>query len=147
MAEPYSLTVAEAAKQVRHGQLSPVTLAQSLLDRIDALNPELKAWVTIDREEVLNTARQRELELDQSGRRGLIHGVPVGLKDIFYTAGMKTTACSRIYADFVPSYDATCVTRIKEAGGIVLGKAVTTEFATGDPSPTLNPWDHAHSPG
>ena len=147
MAEPYSLTIAEAAKQVRQGQLSPVTLAQSLLDRIDALDPELKAWVTIDREEVLNTARQRELELDQSGRRGLIHGVPVGLKDIFYTAGMKTTACSRIYADFVPSYDATCVTRIKEAGGIVLGKAVTTEFATGDPSPTLNPWDHAHTPG
>lgn len=147
MAEPYSLTVAEAAKQVRDRQLSPVTLAQSLLDRIDALDPELMAWVTIDREEVLNTARQRELELDQGGPTGLIHGVPVGLKDIFYTAGMKTTACSRIYADFIPSYDATCVTRIKEAGGIVLGKAVTTEFATGDPSRTLNPWDHAHTPG
>ena len=60
---------------------------------------------------------------------------------------MKTTACSRIYADFVPSYDATCVARIKEAGGIILGKAVTTEFAYGDPSPTLNPWDAAHTPG
>ena len=60
---------------------------------------------------------------------------------------MKTTACSRIYADFVPSHDATCVARIKEAGGIILGKAVTTEFATGDPSPTINPWDAAHTPG
>ena len=127
MPEPYTLSVAEAAAQIRSGGLSPVTLAQSLLDRIDALDPGLQAWVTIDREEVLSTARQRELELEQKGPKGPVHGVPVGLKDIFYTAGMKTTACSRIYADFVPSYDATCVARIKEAGGIVLGKAVTTE--------------------
>ena len=128
MPEPFTLSVAEAAAQIRSGSLSPVTLAQSLLDRIDALDPALQAWVTIDREEVLNTARQRELELERKGPKGPVHGVPVGLKDIFYTAGMKTTACSRIYADFVPSYDATCVARIKEAGGIVLGKAVTTEF-------------------
>ena len=109
MPEPFTLSVAEAAAQIRSGSLSPVTLAQSLLDRIDALDPALQAWVTIDREEVLNTARQRELELEQKGPKGPVHGVPVGLKDIFYTAGMKTTACSRIYADFVPSYDATCV--------------------------------------
>ena len=147
MAEPFKLSLAEAADQIRQGRLSPVDLAQSLLDRIDALDPVLKAWVTIDREEVLNAARQRELELEQAGPKGPVHGVPVGLKDIFYTAGMKTTACSRIYADFVPTYDATSVTRIKEAGGIILGKAVTTEFATSDPSPTLNPWDQAHTPG
>ena len=147
MPEPYTLSVAEAAAQIRSGGLSPVTLAQSLLDRIDALDPGLQAWVTIDREEVLSTARQRELELEQKGPKGPVHGVPVGLKDIFYTAGMKTTACSRIYADFMPSYDATCVARIKEAGGIVLGKAVTTEFATADPSPTINPWNPAHTPG
>ena len=147
MPEPYTLSVAEAAKQVRAGTLSPVTLAQSLLDRIDALEPALHAWVTIDREEVMNIAQQREMELGQQGPKGPIHGVPVGLKDIFYTAGMKTTACSRIYADFVPSYDATCVARIKQAGGIILGKAVTTEFATADPSPTVNPWDPAHTPG
>mgnify|MGYP001260269297 CR=1 FL=1 len=147
MAEPFSLTVAEAAKQIRQRTLSPVTLAQSLLERIDALDPSLRAWVTIDREEVLGSARQLELELDQEGPRGPIHGVPVGLKDIFYTAGMKTTACSRIYADFVPSHDATSVARIRQAGGIILGKAVTTEFASGDPSPTVNPWNPAHTPG
>ena len=147
MAEPFSLTVAETAQQIRQRQLSPVDLAQSLLERIDALDPKLQAWVTIDREEVLSEARQKELELDQSEPAGPIHGVPVGLKDIFYTAGMKTTACSRIFADFVPTYDATVVTRIKEAGGIILGKAVTTEFAYGDPSPTLNPWNTAHTPG
>jgi aspartyl-tRNA(Asn)/glutamyl-tRNA(Gln) amidotransferase subunit A len=147
MAEPFRLSLAEAADQIRQGRLSPVDLAQSLLDRIDALEPVLKAWVTMDREEVLNTARQRELELEQAGPKGPVHGVPVGLKDIFYTAGMKTTACSRIYADFVPRYDATAVARIKQSGGIILGKSVTTEFATADPSPTLNPWDQAHTPG
>jgi aspartyl-tRNA(Asn)/glutamyl-tRNA(Gln) amidotransferase subunit A len=147
MAEPYSLGVAEAAKQMRDRQLSPVALAQSLLDRIEALDPTLKAWVTIDREEVLTTARQREQELERKGAKGLVYGVPVGLKDIFYTAGMKTSACSRIYADFVPAYDATVVTRLKEAGAIILGKAVTTEFASSDPSPTRNPWNLAHTQG
>jgi aspartyl-tRNA(Asn)/glutamyl-tRNA(Gln) amidotransferase subunit A len=147
MPEPFLLTVAEAAAQIRQRRLSPVALAQSLLGRIDALDPALQAWVTVDREEVMSTARQRELELERGGPQGPIHGVPVGLKDIFYTAGMKTTACSRIYADFVPSYDATAVARIKQAGGIILGKAVTTEFATADPSPTVNPWNAAHTPG
>ena len=147
MSEPFQLTVAEAAKQIRQGDLSPVTLVQSLLERIDALEPSLKAWVTIDREEVLSAARQREKDLEQGRPKGPIHGVPVGLKDIYYTAGMKTTACSKIYADFVPGYDATTVARIKDAGGIILGKAVTTEFATGDPSPTINPWNSAHTPG
>jgi aspartyl-tRNA(Asn)/glutamyl-tRNA(Gln) amidotransferase subunit A len=147
MAEPYSLGVAEAAQQMRNRELSPLCLAQSLLDRIEALEPTLKAWVTIDREEVLTSAQQREQELEGKGAKGLVHGVPVGLKDIFYTAGMKTSACSRIYADFVPAYDATVVARLKEAGAIILGKAVTTEFASSDPSPTRNPWNMAHTPG
>lgn len=117
MSEPFHLTVAEAAQQIRQGELSPVSLAQSLLERIDALDPPLKAWVTIDREEVLNAALQRERDLEKGGPKGPVHGVPVGLKDIYYTAGMKTTACSRIYADFVPDYDATTVARIKKGRG------------------------------
>ena len=147
MAEPYSLGVAEAAQQMQNQQLSPVSLAQSLLGRIEAYDSTLKAWVTIDREEVLTTAQQREQQLERGRAKGLVHGVAVGLKDIFYTAGMKTSACSRIYADFVPSYDATVVARLKEAGAIILGKAVTTEFASSDPSPTRNPWNLAHTPG
>ncbi len=99
MAEPYAQGIAATARQVREKQLSPMTLAQSLLDRIDRLEPELQAWVTIDREEVLNAAQQRESELDV-GSLGPLHGIPIGLKDIFYTAGMKTSACSRIFADF-----------------------------------------------
>ena len=146
MAEPYTLSVFEAAEQIRTGLLSPGDYAGALLDRIDAHDPDLQAWVTIDREAVVSDARQREQDLEMAGSN-IMHGVPVGLKDIFYTAGMKTTACSRIYADFVPDYDATCVTKLKEAGAIILGKAVTTEFATSDPSPSRNPWNREHTPG
>ena len=147
MPEPYQLTVVQAAQRIRSKTLSPVELAQSLLDRIDRMDGELRAWVTVDREEVLGTARQREAEVEQGKPLGPVHGVPVGLKDIFYTAGMKTAAGSKVYAEFVPDFDATSVTKIKEAGGIILGKAVTTEFATSDPSPTRNPWNPQHTPG
>ena len=129
------------------GDLSPVDLVESLLARIDALDSDLKAWVTIDREEVLETARKRAIAADWGGQLGPIHGVPVGLKDIFYTGGMLTACGSKVYADFVPEFDATSVAKIKEAGGIILGKAVTTEFANSDPSPTRNPWNLEHTPG
>jgi Asp-tRNA(Asn)/Glu-tRNA(Gln) amidotransferase A subunit family amidase len=76
-----------------------------------------------------------------------LHGIPIGLKDIFFTAGVKTTMGSPIYADFVPDYDATSVTRLKEAGAIMLGKAHTTEFAVLTPAPTHNPWNLGHTPG
>jgi aspartyl-tRNA(Asn)/glutamyl-tRNA(Gln) amidotransferase subunit A len=147
MAEDYNLSVSEVAQKIRDRQLSPETLARSLLGRIDSLDGTLQAWVTIDQEEVLTTARLKEEELESGKSLGILHGVPVGLKDIFYTEGMKTTACSRIFADFVPGYDATSVVKLKEAGAIILGKAVTTEFATSDPSPTRNPWNLAHTPG
>ena len=146
MAEPYELSLSESAQEIASGQLSPVELAQSVLARIDA-KENLQAWVTIDREEVLGAAARAAEAVAQGTASGALHGVPIGLKDIFYTAGMKTTACSPLYADFVPDYDATVVAKLKEAGAIMLGKAVTTEFATADPSPTLNPWNHAHTPG
>ena len=147
MAEPYSFSVSEAAQQIRSGQLSPTTYIESLLQRITTHDPALQAWVTIDRAKAMDAALRREQELAAGDTPGILHGVAVGLKDIFYTAGMKTTACSRIYADFVPDYDATCVTRLKDAGAVILGKAVTTEFATSDPSPTRNPWNAEHTPG
>ena len=147
MPEPYELSVSDAAAQIREGHLSPVDLVESLLARIDALDGDLKAWVTIDREELLEIARQREIAAQWGGTLGPIHGVPVGLKDIFYTAGMLTACGSKVYADFVPEFDATSVAKIKDAGGVILGKAVTTEFATSDPSPTRNPWNLEHTPG
>ena len=147
MTELCDLTLAQAAEQIRNGEISAVALTESLLDRIGTLEPTLKAWVTIDREDVLGLAEERDSELKEKGPRGPLHGIPVGLKDIFYTAGMKTTACSKLYADFVPTYDATSVARLKEAGAIIQGKAVTTEFAMSDPSHTVNPWNAAHTPG
>ena len=105
MPKPYELTVSQAAQQIKDKKLSPVDLAQSLLERIDATDKDLKAWVTIDREEALTEAKRREDELRQGGPKGPIHGVPVGLKDIYYTAGMKTACGSRIHADFVPKPD------------------------------------------
>ncbi len=149
MAKPAQLSVAEAARRIGRKELSPVEMVESLLHRIDALEPQLKAWVYLDREAVLSEARQKEAELGWGPRQGLgpLHGVPIGLKDIYYTAGIPTTACSRVYADFVPSYDATTVSLLKRAGAIMLGKTVTTEFACLDPSPTINPWNPAHTPG
>ena len=147
MTPPHRLGVSESARKIRDGTLSPVTLVEALLERIDALEPALQAWVTIDREEVFSAARVLEAEAEQGVYRGPLHGVPVGIKDIFYTEGMATTACSRILADFVPDYDAPCVSKLRQAGAIVLGKTVTTEFAASDPPPTRNPWNTAHTPG
>ena len=147
MPQPYELSVAEAANLVRSGELSPVELAQSLLDRIDALEPSLKAWVYLDRAAVLADAEAREREMAGGDNSGALQGIPIGVKDIYYTAGIPTTACSRVYADFVPEYDAAPVALLKGAGAIMLGKTVTTEFACMDPSPTVNPWNAAHTPG
>lgn len=147
MVQPHELGVAQIARQVRERQLSPVELIESLLARIDKLEPQLNAWVYLDREAVLSDAQQKLKELDGGSGVGPLHGVPVGLKDIYFTAGIPTTACSKVYANHVPEYDATTVSLMKGAGAIMLGKTVTTEFACMDPSPTLNPWNPAHTPG
>ena len=145
--QPWDLTVAQAARMIRSGELSPVALMESLLERVRRLEPSLKAWVTLDAELALAAARSSEHGLKRPGPRGLLHGVPIGIKDIYYTKGVLTTACAPQYASFVPTYDATSVARLKAAGAIILGKAVTTQFAATDPSPTFNPWNPAHTPG
>ena len=147
MADTFELTSAEAARLIRGHQLSPVELVSALLERIDSLEPKLNSWVYLDREEVLSEAQRKESELSSGTEPGPLHGVPIGLKDIYYTAHIPTTACSKVYADFVPEYDATSVALLKRAGAIMMGKTVTTEFACLDPSPTLNPWNPAHTPG
>ena len=147
MPQPHELPIAQAARLIREGQLSPSDLMESLLGRIDRLEPRLKAWVYLDREAALAEAEQRAGDVLAGSSVGPLHGVPVGVKDIYYTAGIPTTACSKVYADFVPDFDAATVERLKAAGAIILGKTVTTEFACLDPSPTLNPWNPAHTPG
>jgi aspartyl-tRNA(Asn)/glutamyl-tRNA(Gln) amidotransferase subunit A len=147
MTEPYRLTLTEMIRQIRRRKLSPVVLAESLLKRIDALEPSIQAWVTLDRQKVLEEARRCEKETARGRKCGPLHGIPLGVKDIFYTAGVKTTGGSKVLADFVPSFDSTAVLRLKQAGAIVLGKTATTEFAHADPAPTRNPWNREHTPG
>lgn len=147
MTNPCTWSIAEISTYLFQGKLSPVELVKSLLDRIDVLEPKLQAWVTVDREGALEAADRCRQELERGDRRSPLHGVPIGIKDIFYTKGLKTTIGSKIFVDFMPDYDATTVHRLKEAGTIILGKTATTEFAYFDPAPTRNPWNLEHTPG
>jgi aspartyl-tRNA(Asn)/glutamyl-tRNA(Gln) amidotransferase subunit A len=144
---PCNLTVAEAAATIATGELTVVRLIESCLERIDALEDKIQAWALIDREGAIEAAHRLNHELHEGQRRGPLHGIPVGMKDIFYTAGLRTEAGSQSWSGFVPSYDATVVARLKEAGAIVLGKTHTTEFAHQDTAPTRNPWNTNHTPG
>lgn len=142
-----TLTLSAAAEQIRTGRVSPVELVRACLERIDRLDSHLQAWVTLDRDGALAAAQRHEAEIQRGVYRGPLHGIPVGLKDIFSTAGLRTTMGSPIYADFVPDHDATAVQRLKEAGAVILGKCQTTEFAALAPSSTRNPWNLEHTPG
>ncbi len=145
--EPRDLTIAQASQAIADGKLSPPELMESLLERVRELEPSLKAWVTLDEEAALKSARAAETEIHSSGPRTSLHGIPIGVKDIYYTKGVLTTAGAPQYRNFVPEYDATSVSKLKDAGAIILGKAVTTQFADGDPSPAFNPWNLEHTPG
>ena len=147
MTELHDLTVAAAARAIREGEVSAVELMSALLARCSELEPQLRVWVTLDEDAAMDAARLRDRELASEGTRGPLHGVPIGIKDIYYTRGVKTTACSAILADFVPDYDATAIVKLRQAGAVIMGKTVTTEFACGDPPPTRNPWNHEHTPG
>ena len=138
---------AETAAQIRSGRLSPVDLVEACQRRIEALDDKLRAWARIDRRAALATARALERELEEGEPRGPLHGIPVGVKDVYYTAGMKTSAGSKLLEDFVPKYSATAVRRLEGAGAIILGKTACTEFAANDPAPTRNPWNLDHTPG
>ena len=145
--ELHRLTVARAAALIRGGRISCEELASALLARSRELEPSLRVWVSLDEDAVLASVRSRDRELAAEGARGPLHGVPVGVKDIYDARGYPTTACSPILADFVPARDSTAVSRLRRAGAVIMGKTVTTEFACGDPPPTRNPWNAAHTPG
>ena len=124
-----------------------MNLVEICLRRIEALDDKLRAWATVDRRAALDTARGLERELEEGGLRSPLHGIPVGVKDVYYTAGVKTSAGSKLLEDFVPEYSATAVQRLESAGAIVLGKTECTEFAANDPAPSRNPWNLDHTPG
>ena len=147
MTELHDLSVAEAARAIREREVSAEELMSALLAVCSELERHLNVWVTLDENAALDAARLRDRELASEGPRGPLHGVPVAVKDIYYTQGVLTTACSKILADFVPDFDSTAVAKLRQAGAVIMGKTVTTEFACGDPPPTRNPWNHAHTPG
>ena len=147
MAETHELSAAELARQIRDRKITPVEVSQSLLERMDVLEPSLDAWVRVDRETVLSDAQERQAALESGAATGPLHGVPIGIKDIYHISGIPTIAGSKVYADYVPNETAVTIDLLRKAGAIMLGKTVTTEFACLDPSHTKNPWNPAHTPG
>ncbi len=139
-ARPNELTAVEAARRIDAGELAVEDLVRACLERIEEREPEIAAFAHLDREQVLAAAIAHD-------GGGSMHGVPVGVKDIVDTVEAPTTYGSPIYRDHWPETDAVCVNRIHAAGGLVLGKTVTTEFAARYPGPTRNPHDVRHTPG
>jgi aspartyl-tRNA(Asn)/glutamyl-tRNA(Gln) amidotransferase subunit A len=146
------LTIADASRRIREGSLSPVELTEAYLERITALNGQLNAYILVLREQALAEARRAESEIAAGGWKGPLHGIPLGVKDIYNTAGIATTGHSALFRDHVPQEDATTVRLLREAGAVILGKTATWEFAIGGVSfdlpwpPARNPWDTTLDP-
>ncbi len=140
------LTIAEAARCFQAGELSPTELTRACLERIEALDPKLNAFVTLLPEPATAEARAAERRLGQGKRLGPLDGIPFAIKDLYETKGIRTTAGSKILADHVPAEDATCVRRLREQGVVLLGKLNMHEWAFGGTTvvshfgPTHNPW-------
>ena len=126
-----ALTLSEAASLVRARKVSPVELTQACLRRIEKLGPALNAFITVTSELALEQARAAEREIAHGRYRGPLHGIPIALKDLIDTAGVRTTAASALFQDRVPTEDATVVRRLKRAGAVLLGKTNLHEFAYG----------------
>src|SRR5687768_13555255 len=151
--EIHYLSVAQAGALIRKRKLSPVELATAYLERIETFDPQLNAFITVTPELALKQARRAEREIVKGNYRGPLHGIPFGLKDIYNTKGILTTGHSRVCIDNIPDSDATTTRRLYEAGGVLLGKLATHEFAHGGPSfdlpwpPARNPWNLEHFTG
>ncbi len=147
MNSPNSLSILQAAKAMRDGQLSTVELMNACLARIDKREPTVQAWVHLDREGALAQAYECDQEAANGNWRGPLHGIPIGVKDIYDVEHMPTRGGTDAYVMREAEHDAASVARLRHAGAIVLGKTVTTAFATGDAGPTTNPWNSARTPG
>jgi aspartyl-tRNA(Asn)/glutamyl-tRNA(Gln) amidotransferase subunit A len=145
--------IEELAPRIARREISPVELVQAVLVRVEALDPVLRAYVTVDADRALAAARQAEVEIGRSGSRTRLHGIPVAVKDNIAVAGLPATIGSPLMADHVPSFDAAAVERLRAAGAIVLGKAGLHEWAMGGTcirqpgGPIRNPWDVSRVPG
>jgi Asp-tRNA(Asn)/Glu-tRNA(Gln) amidotransferase A subunit family amidase len=141
------LTIASAAEAIRAGRLTPVEQLERCLNQIDQLEGKVRAWVSVDREGARAEAARLTEELRQGRYRGPLHGIPVGVKDIFDVADWPTAAGSNLWANSVARKDAAVVAKLRQAGAVLVGKTVTTAYASFDPPVTRNPWDTAKTPG
>jgi aspartyl-tRNA(Asn)/glutamyl-tRNA(Gln) amidotransferase subunit A len=132
---------------LRAGRVTSRALVESCLERIAALDSVVKAWTVVDAPGARQAADRLDAEAGNGRLRGPLHGVPVGIKDIFHVAGLRTRAGTRGIVDVVPEVDAVSVARLRTAGAVILGKLHTTEFAYADPAPTVNPWNPSRTPG
>jgi aspartyl-tRNA(Asn)/glutamyl-tRNA(Gln) amidotransferase subunit A len=147
------LTIADAGKLIEQREVSPVELVDAALARIERLNPELHAFITVTADAARAMARDAETRIGKGGYRGGFDGIPFALKDNVETAGIRSTSHSKLLFDNVPTEDATVAANLSGAGGILVGKTATFEFALGGPSwdlpwpPAVNPWSPKHLPG
>ena len=147
------LSIRQAGELIQRGELSPVELTRACLDRIQATDDRLHSFILLLADEALAQARTAEAEVLRGAYKGPMHGIPFALKDLYDTAGVRTTAGSQVDIDRVPGEDATTTARLKEAGGILLGKLAMHEFALGGPDwttpfePARNPWNLDHITG
>lgn len=147
------LTIAEAAEAIAAKSLSPVDLTEAYLQRIEALQPSVNAYITVTAERARADAKAAADEIASGSYRGPLHGVPVALKDLYETAGIRTTAGSKVHAEYVPTTDSTAARKLREAGSVLLGKTNTHEYAWGTTTnnphwgATHNPWDLDRIPG
>jgi len=148
-----TLSIAELGAKLRDGSLTSAAITQHCLERIAALDPALNAFITVTGDRALADAETADKELADGTDRGAMHGIPYGLKDIYDTAGILTTCHSKLRHDVIPATDSVCAAKLVEAGGVLLGKLSTHEFAFGGPSfdlpfpPARNPWNRDHGPG
>src|SRR3989449_7259113 len=146
-------TIRDIGARLRRRALSPVELTRALLERIERLDPRLNAFVTVTAERALADAKAAEAALGRGDISSPLLGIPVGYKDIYATRGILTTGGSALLADWIPTEDATCVTRLQRAGAVMLGKLITHEFAFGIQFPghrfaaAKNPWELGRMPG
>ena len=140
-------SIPQVGELIRSKSLSPVELVKAHLERIEKYNPSTNAFITVMGERALANARIAEQEIMGGNYRGVLHGIPIALKDLFWTKGTKTTAGSRILADFIPTDDSTVGRRLQAAGAVCLGKTHMSEFALAGGGknahfgPGRNPWN------
>jgi Asp-tRNA(Asn)/Glu-tRNA(Gln) amidotransferase A subunit family amidase len=143
----FEMSAAQAAVAIQSGEITSEELVQACLDQINALEDSVGAWVYLDPEYALEQARAADLHRRNGKSLGPLHGIPVGVKDIFDTKDMPTEDGTELHAGRTPAYDATAVALMREAGAIIMGKTVTTELAVYAPGKTRNPHDSARTPG